>query len=67
MTSKNLMWLNQEMAPDDSVVAECLARKSKTYIVIDGKLYHKGANGMTMKCVLRLEGLQLLQDIHGGI
>lgn len=39
-----LMWLNEEMTPDDSVMAELLARNARRYIVIDGQLYCKGAN-----------------------
>lgn len=35
--------------------------------MIDDELYHKGANDMTIKCVPRSEGLQLLQDIHSGV
>jgi hypothetical protein len=32
-----------------------------------GVLYQRSAsNGVLMKCILRSEGLQLLQEIHGG-
>lgn len=55
-----LMWLNEEMAPNDSAAAESPARKARRYTVINGELYRKGANNMIMKCVPRSEGLQLL-------
>jgi hypothetical protein len=35
--------------------------------VIGTELYRRFAsNGVLMKCILRYEGLQLLQEIHGG-
>jgi hypothetical protein len=35
--------------------------------VIGTNLYRKAAStGVLMKCILRLEGLQLLAEIHGG-
>jgi hypothetical protein len=42
-------------------------RCSANYIVIGNDLYRKAAStGVLMKCILRLEGLQLLDEIHGG-
>jgi hypothetical protein len=42
-------------------------RHSANYVVIGTKLYRRSAsNGMLMKCILRSEGLKILQEIHGG-
>jgi hypothetical protein len=42
-------------------------RRSANYIIIGTEVYWRSAsNGMLMKCILRYEGLKLLQEIHGG-
>jgi hypothetical protein len=41
--------------------------KSRMYHLIDGVLCRQGANGMTMRCISREEGIQLLEDIHKGV
>jgi hypothetical protein len=53
--------------PEDKVEREKIVRHSANYVVIDTELYWRSAsNGVLMKCILRSEGLELLQEIHGG-
>jgi hypothetical protein len=37
------------------------------YHLIDGIIHRRGTNDMMMRCISREEGIQLLQDIHGGV
>jgi hypothetical protein len=42
-------------------------QRSADYVVIGFDLYRKAAStGTLTKCILRLEGLQLLAEIHSG-
>jgi hypothetical protein len=52
---------------EDKVEREKIVRHSANYVVIGTELYQRSAsNGVLMRCILRSEGLQLLQEIHGG-
>jgi ribonuclease HI len=56
-----------QLVPDDKAERERITRRSANYVVIGSDLYRKTAStGILMKCILRLEGLQLLAEIHSG-
>jgi hypothetical protein len=56
-----------QLVPDDKAERERITRRSTNYVVIGSDLYRKAASmGILMKCILRLEGLQLLAVIHSG-
>jgi hypothetical protein len=56
-----------QLVPNDKVERERITRRSANYVVIGIDLYRKAAStGVLMKCILRLEGLQLLAKIHSG-
>jgi hypothetical protein len=43
-------------------------RRSKDFVLVDSKLYRRGArSGVLMKCVTREDGCDILQEIHEGI
>uniref|UniRef100_J3N7J8 Integrase catalytic domain-containing protein n=1 Tax=Oryza brachyantha TaxID=4533 RepID=J3N7J8_ORYBR len=46
---------------------ERVARISKRYVLVQGTLYHRDANGILMKCIPRANGLELLAEIHEDI
>jgi hypothetical protein len=53
--------------PEDKVEREKIIRHAANYVIIGTELYRRSAsNGVLMKCILRSEGLELLQEIHGG-
>jgi hypothetical protein len=53
--------------PEAKVKHEKIVRHNANYVIIGTELYRRSAsNGVLMKCILRSEGLQLLQEIHGG-
>jgi hypothetical protein len=43
-------------------------RRSKGFILVDSKLYWRGAHsGVLMKCVTKEDGYNILQEIHEGV
>jgi hypothetical protein len=62
-----IAYILEKHVPEDKVKRKKIIRRSANYVVIDIELYWRSAsNGVLMKCILRPEGLQLLQEIHGG-
>jgi hypothetical protein len=62
-----IAYIMEKRIPEDKVEHEKIVRRSANYVVIGTKLYRRSAsNGVLMKCILRSEGLKLLQEIHGG-
>jgi hypothetical protein len=62
-----IAYILEHRVPEDKVEREKVVRRSANYVVIGTKLYRRSAsNSMLMKCILRFEGLRLLQEIHGG-
>src|SRR5438105_14331757 len=60
------VYLSGQAAPKDDALAEKVARQAKRYVLVDGHLYHRGANGTLQKCITREEGSKLLSNIHEG-
>lgn len=59
-----LRYLRHQALPDDDVLAECIARQAKMYVLVDGELHRRRENGVLLRCISREEGLELLNDIH---
>jgi ribonuclease HI len=59
-------YLKENILPEDHVSAERIVRLAKRYKVVEGGLYHRGANGILMRCITQEEGCELLTEIHGG-
>ena len=54
------------MKKDDAEAIRIMHR-SKNYVLIDDKLYKRGAgSGVLMKCVTTKEGKEILQEAHEG-
>jgi hypothetical protein len=60
-------YLENQPPLDDNAEVECITHRSRMYHLIDGVLFHQGANGMMMKCISREEGIELLEDVHRGV
>jgi hypothetical protein len=57
----------EKRVPEHKVEREKIAKRSANYVVIGTELYRRSAsNGVLMNCILRSEGLELLQEIHSG-
>jgi hypothetical protein len=62
-----ITYIMEKCVPEDKVEHEKIVRRSANYVVIGTELYRRSAsNSVLMKCILRSEGLELLQEIHGG-
>jgi ribonuclease HI len=61
-----ITYIVEKCVPEDKVKREKIVKRATNYIVIGTKLYWSSAsNGVLMKCILRSEGLEILQEIHG--
>jgi hypothetical protein len=60
-------YLDNQLPSNDNAEVERFARKSRMYHLIDGVLFHQGANEMMIKCISREEGIELLEDVHRGV
>ena len=46
--------------------AQCLARRAKSFILIDSELYKRSPSGVLQRCKPIPEGKELIRDIHAG-
>jgi hypothetical protein len=51
----------------DTVEARGIIRRSKAFVVLQGKLYKKSITGVLQRCVTPQEGQEILKDIHAGV
>jgi hypothetical protein len=62
-----IAYIMEKRVPEDKVEREKIVKCAANYVVTSTELYRRFAsNGVLMKCILRSEGLELLQEIHGG-
>jgi ribonuclease HI len=62
-----IAYIVEKRVPEDKVEREKIVWCVANYIVISTELYQRStSNGVLMKCILRSEGRELLQEIHGG-
>ena len=59
-------YLMQGTLPENEEEAERVARQATTYCIKDGELYRKRPNDVSLHCISREQGKELLADIHGG-
>jgi hypothetical protein len=51
-----------------STEAARVMHRSKGFILVDSKLYRRGArSGVLMKCVIKEDGHDILREIHEGV
>ena len=62
-----IKYLTSADVPADKTKTECLIRRSKHYMLVDGNLMRKSAKeGILQKCITQEEGVKLLLKIHPG-
>jgi hypothetical protein len=59
-------YLKDNILPDDMPSAGRIARLAKRCTLVEGDLYRCGANDVLMRCITRVEGCELLVEVHGG-
>jgi hypothetical protein len=62
-----LAYMINKTLPGDVVEAQRIVRRSKAFIVLQGKLYKKSITGVLQWCVAPQEGQVILKDIHAGV
>ena len=55
----------QGALPEKEEDAERVARQATTYCIWDGELYRKRPNDVSLCCISREQGKELIADIHG--
>ena len=56
----------QVTLPEKEEEAERVARQATAYCIKDGELYRRRPNDVSLRCISREQGKELLADIHGG-
>ena len=59
-------YLTDKTLPEDREGSERVQRISKRYVLVEGTLYRRAANGVLLKCIPREQGVELLADVHEG-
>jgi hypothetical protein len=62
-----LAYLVNKTLPEDIVEAKRIIRRSKAFVVLQGKLYKKSITGVLQRCVTPQEGQEILKEIHAGV
>ena len=60
-------YLLHDALPADKTEARRLARRAKSFVLIEGELYKQSHIGILQLCIPGKQGKLLLGDIHGGI
>jgi hypothetical protein len=62
-----IYFILDQLVPNDKTEREHITRRCANYVVIGTDLYRKAASiGVSMKCILQSDCLQLLAEIHSG-
>jgi hypothetical protein len=62
-----LAYMINKTLSEDIVEAKRIIRRSKAFIVLQGKLYKRSITGVLQRCVTPQEGQEILKDIHAGV
>jgi hypothetical protein len=62
-----LAYMVNRTLPEDTVEARRIIRRSKAFVIVQGKLYKKSITGVLQRCVTPQEGQEILKDIHAGV
>jgi translation initiation factor 2 beta subunit (eIF-2beta)/eIF-5 len=62
-----LAYMINKTLPKDTVEAKRIIRRSKAFVMLQGKLYKKSISGVLQRCVTPQEGQEILKHIHAGV
>ena len=62
-----LDWIIRGVLPSNRAQARRLARRAKSFVLIDDALYKRSPSGVMQRCIPVPEGKELIRDIHAGI
>ena len=62
-----LDYLLYDTLPTGKTEARRLARRAKSFVLVEGELYKRSHTGILQCCIPIEQGKQLLSNIHGGL
>ncbi|XP_039808242.1 uncharacterized protein LOC120672023, partial [Panicum virgatum] len=62
-----LDWMIRGILPSNRAQARRLARRAKSFALIDNELHKRSPSGVLQRCIPLPEGKELIRDIHAGI
>jgi hypothetical protein len=62
-----LAYMVNKTLPEDTVQAKRIIRRSKAFVVLQGKLYKRSITCVLQRCITPQEGQEILKDIHVGV
>jgi hypothetical protein len=62
-----LAYMVNKTLPEDTVQAKRIIRRSKAFVMLQGKLYKRSITGVLQRCITPQEGQEILRDIHAGV
>jgi hypothetical protein len=65
--AKYLAWIGRGELPSDRSEARRIARKAKSFTIIDGGLYKRASSDVLQRCIPIPHGRELIRDIHAGV
>jgi hypothetical protein len=65
--SKYLAWIDRGELPSDRTEARHIARKAKSFSVVDDELYKHAIFGVLQWCIPIPHSRELICDIHAGV
>jgi ribonuclease HI len=62
-----ISFLQGNCLSDDEAYNKRMEARTRTYVIIEGKLYKHGVCSPLLKCLSRTEGIELMKEIHAGL
>jgi hypothetical protein len=62
-----LAYMINKTLPEDTLQAKRIIRRSKAFVMLQGKLYKRSITGVLQRCITPQEGQEILKDIHAGV
>jgi hypothetical protein len=62
-----LAYMIKKIVPEETVEAKRIIRRSKAFIMLQGKLYKKSITSVLQRCITPQEGQDILKDIHARV
>jgi hypothetical protein len=59
-------YLKDNILLDDMAFVDRITHLTKRYMLVEGDLYRRGANGVLIRCITWEVGCELLVEVHGG-
>jgi hypothetical protein len=65
--TETISFLQGNCLSDDEVYNKRMEARTRPYVIIEGELYKHGVCSPLLKCLSRIEGIELMKEIHAGL